>query len=204
VHDDPMMKDCFWVIFAIARALDTDSFTCSYGDPALAKLAHVSTKTVQRARDLACERGHIKQDSRGCKGMVITPILRHENVDTGVQNNVDTGVHIQGGVNLNSNLDSNLDSKKSVLLQNQRRPRLSLVSLESLKKEKKVRRLRRARRRILVRPTSTGARESLRAPRANRRRPRSGKRSAPKRAPISKRGLPTTRLGSPTPRATTT
>src|SRR5262249_30939607 len=115
VHDDPMMKDCFWVIFAIARALDTDSFTCSYGDPALAKLAHVSTKTVQRAPDPACERGHIKQDSRGCKGMVITPILRHENVDTGVQNNVDTGVHIQGGESeLESGLESGLEKKCSL------------------------------------------------------------------------------------------
>ena len=73
-----MTGDYFRVMYAIARSLDTDLFTCSYGDPALAKVAHVHPKTVQRARQRASERGHIEESFHGCKGTAITPILHSE------------------------------------------------------------------------------------------------------------------------------
>lgn len=80
VHDDPEMTDAFCrVMYAVTRCLDRGTFTAKHGDIAIAKCAHKSVSTVERAMRAAEERGHlqIKRPSRR-EPREITPILKGE------------------------------------------------------------------------------------------------------------------------------
>jgi hypothetical protein len=95
VHNDPRMNGHFHAMYAIARGLDRNSFTCRWGDDALAALSHVCRRTMERAREAAQECGHIEQSFHGRNGMTITPIL-----------------HSEGGQNAQVNLDTSVDINK--------------------------------------------------------------------------------------------
>jgi hypothetical protein len=77
VNDDPGMTDAFCrVMYSVTRCLDRETFTAKHGDIAIAKRAHKSVSTVERAMKVAEERGHlqIKRPSRR-EPREITPIL---------------------------------------------------------------------------------------------------------------------------------